>query len=94
MVRRITEGDSLATIARDLNERGLTMPGGAPWAGRFIRQMVLRPSYAGRIVHQGQDVGPASWTPIVDVGQWRKAVALLTRPERRTTTRGPLWRTG
>lgn len=88
MVRRITEGDSLAAIARDLNDRGLTMPGGAPWAGRFVRQMVLRPSYAGRIVHLGQDVGPASWEPIVDVDQWRKAVALLTRPERRTTTRG------
>ncbi|SCL61081.1 recombinase family protein [Micromonospora peucetia] len=88
MVRRITEGESLTAIARDLNERSLTMPGGAPWAGRFVRQMVLRPSYAGRIVHQGQDVGPASWEPIVDVDQWRKAVALLTRPERRTTTRG------
>lgn len=88
MVRRIAEGDSLAVIARDFNERGLTMPGGSPWAGRFIRQMVLRPSYAGRLVHQGQDVGPASWEPIVDVAQWRKAVAVLTRPERRTTTRG------
>lgn len=88
MVRRIAEGDSLAAIARDLNEWGLTMPGGAPWHGRFIRQMVLRPSYAGRLVHQGQDVGPASWEPIVDVAQWRKAVAVLTRPERRTTTRG------
>ncbi|WP_433612463.1 recombinase family protein [Dactylosporangium sp. CA-139114] len=88
MVRRIAEGDRLAVIARDLNARGLTMPGGSPWHGRFIRQMVLRPAYAGRRVHQGEDVGPAAWEPIVDVDQWRRAVAILTRPERRTTTRG------
>lgn len=88
MVRRIAAGDTLAEIARDLNDQGVTMPGGAPWAGRFIRQMVLRPSYAGRRIHQGQDIGPASWDPIVDVTQWRKAVALLTHPQRRSTTRG------
>lgn len=88
MVDRIAGGERLAVIARDLNDRGLTMPGGQPWHGRFIRQMVLRPSIAGRRVHQGQDIGPASWEPIVDVAKWRKAVAILTRPERRTTTRG------
>lgn len=88
MVRRIAAGDRLATIAQDLNARGVTMPGGQPWHGRFIRQMVLKPAYAGRRVHRGEDVGPAAWKPIVDVDQWRKAVAILTRPERRTTTRG------
>lgn len=88
MVRRVAAGDSLFQVARDLNDRGVTMRGGSPWAGRFIRQVVLRPSYVGRRVHQGQDVGPAAWEPIVDVDEWRQAVALLTRPERRATTRG------
>ena len=88
MVRRIAAGDTLATIAGDLNKRGVTMPGGQPWHGRFVRQTVLRPSYAGRRIHQGQDVGPASWDAIVDVDQWHKAVGILTRPERRTTSRG------
>ncbi|HEV8174335.1 MAG TPA: recombinase family protein [Actinoplanes sp.] len=88
MVRRIATGDSLFQIARDLNERGVTMPGGSPWRGPLVRQMVLRPSYAGRRVHHGEDVGPATWQPIVDVDQWRRAVAILTRPERRSTTRG------
>lgn len=88
MVTRIVRGDTLAAIARDLNERGLRRPGGGLWHGRFIRQVVLRPSIAGRRVHQGRDIGPAAWEPIVDVTAWRKAVALLTRPERRTTTRG------
>ena len=97
MVRRVAEGDTLATIAGDLNSRGFAMPGGQPWHGRFVRQMILRPSYAGRRVHQGQDVGPAAWEPIVDVPEWRKAVTILTRPERRSTTRGTAlthWLTG
>lgn len=88
MVRRIAAGDSLFQIARDLNERGVTMAGGSPWRGALVRQMAMRPAYAGRRVHHGEDVGAASWKPLVDVDEWRRAVAILTRPERRTTTRG------
>lgn len=88
MVRRVACGDRLAVIAADLNQRGVTMPGGQPWHGRFVRQTILRASYAGRRVHQGIDVGPAAWKPIVSVDQWHKAVAVLTQPERRATTRG------
>jgi len=88
MVRRVAAGEALFAIAADLNARGITMPGGSPWAGRFVRQTVLRPAYAGRRVHQGADVSKAAWEPIVDVDEWRKAKAILTRPERRSTTRG------
>lgn len=87
-VDRLYARDPLAVIARDMNARGLTMPGGSPWHGRFIRQMVLRPAYAGIRVDQGEDAGSAAWKPIVDVAKWRTVVAMLTRPDRRTTTRG------
>lgn len=90
MVARIAAGDELRAIARDLNQRGITMPGGMPWEGRHVRQMVLKgEAYIGRRVHQGVDIGPAGWEPMVEVGLWRQAVAVLTRPERRTTSRGP-----
>lgn len=97
MVRRVAAGEPLAAIACALNVCGVMMPGGQPWAGRFVRQTVLSPAYAGRRVHRGEDVGPAAWEPIVDVDQWRTAVAVLTRPERRSTTRGTAlahWLTG
>lgn len=97
MVRRVASGEALFSIAADLNARGITMSGGSPWAGRLVRQTVLRPAYAGRRVHRGEDVGTAAWAPIVDVDQWRRAVAVLTRPERRSTTRGTAlthWLTG
>lgn len=88
MVRRVADGEALAAIARDLNERGVTTPEGHAWAGRDVRQTVIRPTYAGRRVHQGQDFGPAMWEPIVDVDRWRTAVAALSDPRRRSGTRG------
>ncbi len=88
MIRRVAKGDPLRTIAAALNARGVTTPTGRPWRGALIRQSVLRPSYAGRRVHQGQDVGDAIWPPLVDLVTWRRAVAVLRDPGRRSTTRG------
>lgn len=97
MITRVSQGHSLRAIADDLNTRGLATPTGRPWRGTFIRQSVLRPAYAGRRVHQGEDIGAAMWPPLVDPAVWRRAVAVLTRPERRSTTRGTAlahWLTG
>lgn len=88
MVRRVVGGEALHAIAADLNSRGITMGGGAPWKPSCIRQTVLRPAYAGRLVFHGEDIGPAVWEPIVDVEQWRAATAILTDPDRRSNTRG------
>jgi site-specific DNA recombinase len=88
MITRVADGEALHAIARDLTARGVVTPSGAPWHGRYIRQTVLRPAYAGRLVHQGRDIGEAGWEPIVDPGVWRKAVARLSDPARRSTTRG------
>ncbi|GIJ51284.1 hypothetical protein Val02_81700 [Virgisporangium aliadipatigenens] len=88
MVRRIAEGEALHAIAADLNARGITMAGGAPWRGPLVRQTVLRPAYIGRRVHHGEDVGDATWEPIVDVDEWHRAEAILRHPNRRSTTRG------
>lgn len=76
--------ESLSAIARDLNARGAVTGNGGPWDQKKIRQTVLNPSYAGRRVHQGEDLGQASasWKPIVDVARWHVAVARLTLPGR------------
>lgn len=88
MVRRVADGEPLAQIAGDLNQRGVATPGGSQWAGRQVRQLVLRPGIAGRRVHQGQDIGAAGWKPLVDTAVWQQAVAVLHRPGRRSSTRG------
>jgi site-specific DNA recombinase len=90
MIKRIAAGEALRVIARDLNARGIPMATGGQWTGSHVRQMIVKgEAFIGRRVHQGVDIGPASWDPIVDVDQWRQAVAVLTRPERRSTSRGP-----
>lgn len=78
MVRRVAAGEPLYRIASGLNADGVTMPGGSPWTGNHIRQMVMRPAIAGRQIHRGEDVGPAGWDAIVDTDQWATARALLT----------------
>jgi site-specific DNA recombinase len=88
MVTRIAEGDELKEIARDLNQRGITTAGGAAWTGQHIGELVKRPAYIGRRIHQGVDIGPAGWEPIVDVDTWHKAMAVLSRDGRRTSPRG------
>jgi site-specific DNA recombinase len=88
MVARIVKGDTLTVIAADLNRRGITMPGGSPWRGSLVRQLVLRPAYIGRRIHHGEDIGPATWPALVDAGQWQRMKVILTRPDRRSTTRG------
>ena len=88
MITRVANGHTLRAIADDLNERGVTTPTGRPWRGTFVRQSVLRPSYAGRRVHRGEDIGVAMWPALVEPKIWERAVAVLNRPERRNTTRG------
>lgn len=61
------------------------------WERATLRQLLLNPTIAGRRVHQGKDIGPAQWEPIVEYGTWLKLRALLTDPSRLTVAvpRGP-----
>lgn len=88
IVRRITEGESLYSISCDLNERGIVKRSGKPWTAQNLRFTIMSPSYIGRRVHRGEDIGPAAWAPLVDPDLWRQAVAILANPNRRTQTRG------
>ncbi len=84
IVRRIINGDTLFAIAADLNQRGILKRSGKPWTGPILRQTILSRAYIGRRIHQGEDVGPAAWAPLVDPDLWQKAKAILTNPRRRT----------
>jgi site-specific DNA recombinase len=94
MVRRIAAGDTLFQIARDLNERGVTMSGGSPWRGALVRQLVLRPAYAGRRVHHGEDVGPARWSPSWTSTNGGERSRCSPDPSGARRREGPPWRTG
>jgi DNA invertase Pin-like site-specific DNA recombinase len=79
-------GSSLNSIARRWNELGLTTTMGGPWRGDNVRAMLQNPRYAGIRTYRGQEVGPAVWPSLVDEDTFRATEALLSMPERRTTT--------
>jgi site-specific DNA recombinase len=82
IIERVATGQTLTGIADDLNARGKMTSTGVAWSLRSVRRMALNGMYAGRRIHRGEDIGKGDWDPIVDEATWRRAVALLTAPDR------------
>lgn len=65
-VARALAGESLRSIARDWNERGIpTVRGAQGWTYQAMRRMLLSPRHAGLRTHRGEVVGPAAWPAII-----------------------------
>ena len=83
---RALAGDSLRGLARDFNAAGRLRPNGKEWTAHLLRQVLLRPRNAGRVVHQ-EKVLPGvvgQWPVILDADTFDRLQALLTGPERRS----------
>ena len=103
--RDVLAGRSLRQIAKGLNERAVPSPRKpnrktlednpngvvTRWTPESLRQRLMNPTIAGRRVHQGKDIGQATWAPIIDHGTWLKLHATLSDPSRTTIAvpRGP-----
>lgn len=101
----VIAGRSLRRITMDLNERGVPSPRRpntktlaenpagvvSAWHPQSLRQRLINPTIAGRRVHQGQDIGEATWAPIIEYGTWMRLHAILADPSRRSISvpRGP-----
>ncbi|MEU9289358.1 recombinase family protein [Streptomyces sp. NPDC048275] len=59
-------------------------PRGKEWSTQSLRGVLLSPRIAGRVAHQGEDVGPAQWDPIIDRGTWLAVRTVLTDTARRS----------
>jgi site-specific DNA recombinase len=96
IVRRLADREPAGQVARDLNARRIQAPLGGPWSDRQVRQIAIKPSYAGQRVHQGETVGDGCWEPIVDPQVWHQAYSLLTQPGRKHNNDSRLshWLTG
>jgi len=84
MCNAIASGQSLRSVVRDLNTRGVpTSTGnGSRWQSKTVREMLMRPTLAGYSVHKGEIVGKGTWEPIVEETVWRTVVAVLSNPAR------------
>lgn len=85
---RIIAGESVISIERDWQSRGVVNSAGQPWRTTTLRQMLLRPRNAGLREHRGQIVGKAQWEPAICREKWDQVVAVLSDPARVTTTGG------
>lgn len=88
MANRVFAGDSLSSIAADMQERF-----GGNWNHRKVREMLLNPANAGLRVFQGEVVGKAVWEPVLVGGddetpeqKFERLKMKLEDPNRRTTT--------
>ena len=79
---RLLAGESLNAIAMDLNSRGVRTSRGGTWAADSVRDVLSRARNAGLVESNGEIIGPAAWSSIVDEMQWRAVRALLADPSR------------
>jgi site-specific DNA recombinase len=81
--RRVLHGESLGSIAREWNTRGITGTRGAPWTSVSVRDVLIRHRNAGIVEHEGDEIAKAQWPALVPKAQWRAVRTLLTAPGRR-----------
>lgn len=91
--RRVLAGESLYSIAKDFNARGLPprRPSHDPagrrkgfgWTGGAVKQMLSMPAYAAKRVHRGEVVADAVWPALIEPDEWEALQAILFQPGRR-----------
>ncbi len=67
-----------------MNEQKALTLNGKAWTTTSLRGVLLRERNAGLRVHQGEVVGRGDWEPVLDEDTYRRVVAVLTDPGRRT----------
>jgi site-specific DNA recombinase len=85
LTRRVIGGESIRSLAAELNKRGVPSVSGVPWSASSVKNTVIRPRNAKLREHRGEIVGMGDWPTIVSREEWEAAHALLTDPARRTS---------
>lgn len=86
LAQRILRGESLRSIAADLNCRGVPSPAGKAWGKTTLRHLVTRERNVGLRVHRGEVVGQGEWPAILERGLWEQVRAVLADPARKTSS--------
>src|SRR5579862_1173358 len=82
--KRLLAGEPVLSIARGLNERGVTSASGGAWSPQSLRRMLASPRISGQRIHHGEIVAKAVWPAIISAKDGARIRALLANPERRT----------
>jgi hypothetical protein len=82
---RVLKQESLRSIQRDLEQRGVVGKNGTAISHRALRAILLGPTIAACREVDDVFVRSDDWKPILTRAKWDKVRALLTDPTRRTT---------
>jgi DNA invertase Pin-like site-specific DNA recombinase len=82
MAQRFIAGESLRSLASDLNQRGVPSAGGGAWTAPSLRSMLSGPRIAALSVYRGEVVGKAAWPAIISVEDHERIKAVMTDPRR------------
>lgn len=77
---KVLAGWSLASIAADLDRRGVRGTHGGKITSGAVKSWLTSPSIAGQRVHSGEVVGPGNWPAILDLATFKAVGARLTGP--------------
>lgn len=78
---RVARGDSIASVARWLNDQGRAGPSGNSFKVATVRSMLKSPRQAGLVVYKGSIVGEAAdGERVVDVATWQTVQTRLSDP--------------
>jgi DNA invertase Pin-like site-specific DNA recombinase len=84
MAERLLAGDSLRSIATNLNDRDVVTVTGRQWTTHSVRQLLYSARVSGQREHHGEIIGKASWPAIIKPANTTRIRALLNDPDRRT----------
>jgi site-specific DNA recombinase len=73
---RIIQGTSVATIVKDLNDRGVPSASGKKWGHKSLKQVITRKRLVGIRTHRGVEY-PAAWPPILLLEEWEMVQVAL-----------------
>jgi site-specific DNA recombinase len=93
LARRTLAGESLASLCRELNVRGIQTAVSGRWSPATLRRILIGPHLAGLRVY-GEQLYPADWPAILSADTHHALRALLTDPQRKTNPMRPtrhLW---
>lgn len=82
MFERFDDGEGIATICRDLLDRGVMTRAGGAWTRASIRRILTNPVYAGYRTHNGKPVTVGAWPPLVSEDLFERVQQRIDSPER------------
>ncbi len=80
--QKVLKGATVASIAAELNARGVTTTTGGQWSVTSLKRALLSPRVAGRVVSKGEDYG-VSGLAILDADTADRLAAVLRDPRRK-----------